>query len=179
MAEEAAPEDTAEAPAGKLSKKKKIIIVAALVVVLAGAGAGAYFGGFIGGKKKETVEGEKGEHAEGEKGEHGEAVAEKGAPVYYSLPEFLVNLNTGGKQTSFLKMQVSLELPAQADVAAVEANLPRIQDSFNTYLRELRPSDLSGSAGIYRLKQELLLRLNKNVAPAKVNDILFKEILVQ
>jgi flagellar FliL protein len=52
-------------------------------------------------------------------------------------------------------------------------------DAVNTYLRELRASDLSGSAGIQRLREELLIRANKSLAPVKINDVLFKEIVVQ
>lgn len=184
--EEADEENGGEAP--KKSKKKLIIIILA-VLLIAGGGAGAYFGGFIGGKKHEAAEGEEAhgeEAAHGEEKEHGEE-GEKGegkegehaGPAFVDLPEFLVNLNTGSRQTSFLKMTVTLELAKKSDEAVVQANMPRVQDSFNTYLRELRASDLYGSAGIYRLREELLVRVNKAVAPAKVNDILFKQMLVQ
>jgi flagellar protein FliL len=155
--------------APKKSKKKIIIIgVLALVVLLGGAG-GAYYAGMFG--------------AHEEKAEGGMELDEEGKPilkvVYYTLPEFLVNLNVGGKQTSFLKTTIILELNKQMDVAMVEANLPRLLDAFNTYLRELRASDLAGSAGIQRLREELLLRANKALAPTKVNDVLFKEIVIQ
>mgnify|MGYP000196188189 CR=1 FL=1 len=113
-------------------------------------------------------------------GEGGKAAAAEAAkPVYYELPEFLVNLNTTGKQTSFLKTTIILEVLSQNDVSAIEGNLPRLMDAFNTYLRELRSSDLAGSAGLYRLKEELMMRINKTLYPNKVNDVLFREILVQ
>jgi len=57
--------------------------------------------------------------------------------------------------------------------------LPRVTDIFQTYLRELRPSDLNGSAGLFRLKEELTRRVNAAVAPVKVSAVLFKEIVVQ
>jgi flagellar FliL protein len=152
---------------GKKSKKKIIIIgVLALVVLLGGAG-GAYFAGLFG---KHEVK------SEVELGPDGKPIEK---PVFYTLPEFLVNLNSGTKQTSFLKTTVIIELVHAEDVSQVEANLPRLLDAFNTYLRELRASDLAGSAGIQRLREELLLRANKAIAPTKVNDILFKEIIVQ
>jgi flagellar protein FliL len=116
------------------------------------------------------------EHAATVIGEDGKPVDK---PIFYTLPEFLVNLNSGSKQTSFLKATVILELARQSDVPQIEANLPRLLDTLNTYLRELRPSDLAGSAGIQRLREELLLRGNKTLAPVKINDILFKEIIVQ
>lgn len=172
---DATGEEGAAPAKGKLTKKK-IIILAAVLVLLAGAVGAAFFLGLIPGGKKDA------DHAAevGKTGEHAASTTDAtGTPVYYSVPEFLVNLNAAGKQTSFLKMEVSLELSSPDDVAFVEANLPKIQDVFNSYLRELRPSDLSGSAGLYRLKEELMLRLNQTLAPKKIKDILFKEILIQ
>ena len=56
---------------------------------------------------------------------------------------------------------------------------PRIIDHFQVYLRELRVEDLRGSAGIYRLREELLARVNAAVKPTKVENVLFREVLVQ
>lgn len=155
--------------APKKSKKKLIIILVLVVLLLVGGGAGAYFAGLFGSGSHE-------EHKEGEVGADGQLVNQV---VYYTLPEFLVNLNSSTKQASFLKTTVIIELTKQTDVPLVEANLPRLQDAINTYLRELRPSDLAGSAGIQRLREELALRANKTLAPVKINDVLFKEIVVQ
>jgi flagellar FliL protein len=57
--------------------------------------------------------------------------------------------------------------------------MPRLLDTFQTYLRELRPTDLDGSAGLYRLKEELTRRVNASIAPNRINAVLFKEIVVQ
>jgi flagellar FliL protein len=192
--EEDGAEDGEEAGEG-LSRKKIIIIAAAVAVLLVGGAAGLYFTGHLPFLKRgatattaetkapEEKAAESSEPAKKGKDEKGAAPSplehHEGQAVYYHLPEFLVNLNTGGKQASFLKMQIAVELPSEKDAAALEGNLPRIQDDFNTYLRELRPSDLSGSAGLYRLKEELLTRINKIISHSTVNDILFKEILVQ
>lgn len=148
--------------APKKSKKKLIIFGVLGLVILAGAGAGAYFVFFN-------------KPAEEDKAAS-KAVA---SAVYYTLPEFLVNLNSGTKQTSFLKATIVLELESSLDIHPLEGNLPKLMDAFNTYLRELRSSDLAGSAGIQRLREELLLRGNKAMAPIKINDVLFKEIIVQ
>ena len=99
--------------------------------------------------------------------------------MYFDLDEFLVNLNNPGKQVSLLKMSVTLELPNLKTKQTVEANMPRIRDSFQVYLRELRSGDLQGSAGLHRLREELLLRINKIISPDSISDILFKEIIVQ
>ncbi len=166
-------------------KKKKLIIIIAAAVLLIGGGAGVFLSGMLGGgeEKAEHAEGEHGEHTEGEQSEDGKKMEGKeeasGVPVYYELPDFIVNLNTGGRRTSFLKMKVTLELSNATVVEKMDAYKPRILDAFNTYLRELRTSDLAGSAGVYRLRRELMLRIEKAVGEGVVSDILFKEIVVQ
>ena len=92
----------------------------------------------------------------------------------------LVNLaNTGSDRTQYLKVKIVLELPDQKLVEQIQPLMPRVMDAFQTYLRELRPSDLDGSAGLYRLKEELTRRVNAAIAPSRINAVLFKEIVVQ
>jgi flagellar FliL protein len=162
-------EEAEDAP--KKGKKKLIFIVAGVVLLLA-IGGGLFASGMLGGSDKKE------EHAE-EAGEHDEKGPKIAKPVYYELPEFLVNLSATGNRVSFLKMSVTLELRNQEAVPLIEANKPRIVDTFNTYLREMRPTDLSGSAGIYRLRDELMTRMNKTIEEGLVKDILFSEIIVQ
>jgi flagellar FliL protein len=176
--------DDADEASGKTGGKKKLIIILAAVLLLAIGGGGAAFFLMSGkdDKKKDAATEESAEGTEGEAAAEGDgkATAEKDAgPVYYELPEFLVNLSTANKSTSFLKMRVTLELASKKDIKTVEKFMPRITDSFNTYLRELRPTDLAGSAGMQRLREELILRINQAIAPTKVGNILFKDVLVQ
>ncbi|HEY3917780.1 MAG TPA: flagellar basal body-associated FliL family protein [Stellaceae bacterium] len=165
---EAVSDGESEAKSGG-GKKKLIMIAGGAVALLLIAGAGLYFTGML--------DGLLGKHAAAP------ATAEAAPPkplVFFDLPDFLVNLNGGAsKKASFLKLSVSLELASEEDRARVQAVLPRIIDNFQIYLRELRVDDLRGSGGIYRLREELLARVNAAVAPAKVNDVLFKEMLVQ
>jgi flagellar FliL protein len=150
------------APAVRLRLPLKTMLIAAAgLVVLAGGGYGAYH--FIGGK-----------HAEA-------AVAGQAAPVVFlDMPDVLVNLSaTGSDRTQYLKVKVTLELPDQAMATLIQPVMPRLQDAFQTYLRELRPTDLDGSAGLYRLKEELTRRVNAAIAPNRINAVLFKEIVVQ
>jgi flagellar protein FliL len=100
-------------------------------------------------------------------------------PIYLDLDEFLVNLNSKKTQPSFLKMSISIEVDSEENKNIIKANMPKIRDSFMMYLREVRSEDLQGSAGVYRLKEELLFRINKVMYPIQVNDVLFREILVQ
>ena len=79
-----------------------------------------------------------------------------------------------------MKLSVSLELKGGDEaVKALEPVMPRVVDQFQTYLRELRVEDLSGSAGMFRLKEELLRRVNMAIEPVQIQDVLFKEMIVQ
>ena len=163
--QEDAQAQQAEAPPPKpsLLKNKKVIIgLAAVVVVVIVAVAVLVFWP----DKKEDVAARV-------------AAATGGNRIFYDLPPMLVNINTAGVGNVYLKVQVALELSSQADQQRVEAVMPRIVDSFQMYLRELRPEELQGSAGMYRLKEELMDRINRAIFPAQINDVLFKEMLVQ
>lgn len=99
--------------------------------------------------------------------------------VYYDLPEMVVNLSSGDKRVQYLKLKVALEASDQQVIDALTPVMPRILDMFQLYLRELRSTDLEGSAGVFRLKEELLRRINIEVHPRHVDRVLFKEIIVQ
>jgi flagellar protein FliL len=154
--------EAGKAAAAPGSKRKLIIIAAAALLLLGGGGGGAYF--MFKPKPKPVV---------------AETPAPK-PPAFLDLPDTLVNLaTTGGDRPQYLKVKIVLELPDQMMVQQVQPVMPRVMDSFQTYLRELRPTDLDGSAGLYRLKEELTRRVNYAIAPNRVNAVLFKEIVVQ
>ncbi len=100
-------------------------------------------------------------------------------PGSVDLPEMIANLNAGSRRSSFVRIKARLELAHKTDEAAVLAATPKMQDLFQTYLRDMRPEELRGSAGSYRLREELMARANIAVAPARVTEILFVEMLVQ
>ena len=101
-------------------------------------------------------------------------------PSFVEVPDMLVNLVTGpGERVQYLKVKVVLEVKEEKLIEEIKPTMPRVTDIFQTYLRELRPSDLNGSAGMFRLKEELTRRVNSAVAPIKVSAVLFKEIVVQ
>lgn len=148
---------------GGMSGKKLVLIV--LPLLLLGGAAAAFLTGMISWDKGAVHE--------------GPAPTVPNVAVYYELPEMLVNLDSKGRNTSFLKLTVSLELGSEAAVAAIEKVQPRLIDAFQVYLRELRIEDLRGSAGLQRLREELLVRVNAAAEPVEVRDVLFKEMLVQ
>ncbi len=149
-------------PKKKLSGKVLVLYVALPLLLLIGAGVGLFFSGILGGSS------------------HEEAAAPEvaAAPVFYDLPDFLVNLS-GPPPQHYLKMRVTLQIANPEIAKTLDAQMPRVLDSFQTFLRELRPEDLQGSDGMLRLKEELLRRINLVLDPTIVSDVLFKEIIVQ
>lgn len=156
-------------PKKKPKSKKKLIIIAAAVLILVGAGA---FFALSGG-------GDEGVHSSDAEIGIAKDTGPIPDPVYMDLPDIVVNLNSTSRRTNYINLKLTLELGSQEDVAAIETQLPKIIDTFNTYLRELRREDLQGSAGIYRLENELMLRLQKTLVKGEVKDILFREIIIQ
>jgi flagellar FliL protein len=158
----------------KLSRKTLMFVVApgAGVFVLAIV---AYFFLFSGGEEHAA------EGGHGEPGEAQSAHAEIPHPVFYDVPDILVNVATEGDKPAFLKLSVSLELEGHGEEtkAAIEPVIPRVVDQLQTYLRELRVEDLTGSASVFRLKEEMLRRVNLAVEPVKVKDVLFREMIIQ
>jgi len=154
-----AGEESAGAPKGKL----KLIVMIVGVLAMLGVGGAAYFFFF-------SHKGE--EH-------HAEAPQPK-PPAFVEVPDLLVNLiGNPGDRVQYLKVKIVLEVKEEKQVETIKPTLPRVTDLFQTYLRELRPSDLNGSAGLFRLKEELTKRVNVALAPNQVNAVLFKEIVVQ
>ncbi|HEY0236122.1 MAG TPA: flagellar basal body-associated protein FliL [Afipia sp.] len=160
MAEDDRTEEGAEGAPPK-SKRKLIIIVGAALMTLI-VGGGSWFMFFRGHGEEKPAE-----------------VAAK-PPVFMDVPELLVNLAAQpGERTQYLKVKVVLEVKDASVVAQIQPTMPRVTDLFQTYLRELRPGDLNGSVGLFRLKEELTRRVNVTVAPGQVSAVLFKEIVIQ
>ena len=150
----------------KKSGKGKLILIA-IPVLLVLISAGLWFTGvlphLLGMDKHEELTAEP---------------AKQVPPSYIDIPEMIANLN-GTRKPTYIKLAARVEVPKPEDVDKVKAAMPRLQDIFQTYLREMRPEELRGSAGTYRLREELLVRANAAVAPSKISDILFTQLLVQ
>ena len=152
--------EAAAAPKGKL----KLIIAAVGVLVVLGGGVGTWFFFFRHGGGDEV---------------HAEAAPAR-PPSFVDVPDLLVNLvGSPGERVQYLKVKVVLEVKEEKQVEAIKPSMPRVTDIFQTYLRELRSTDINGSAGMFRLKEELTRRVNLAIAPGQVSAVLFKEIVVQ
>ena len=170
----AIPGDAAPPKAKKGGKKKLILL--AIPVLLIAVLAGLWFTGILPGLLGMSHEQA---HAKAAEGHDGQAATAAHVPVFVDLPEMIANLNAPGRRATFVKLKARVELAKTEDQAGFTAAQPRVVDLFQTYLREMRPEELRGSAGTYRLREELITRANIAVAPARIVDILFSELLVQ
>ena len=185
--------DGADGEAEGAPAKKKLpllfIIIPAALVVLGGGGGAAFF------LMQPKAEAAEGGHAAPEKkkdgGGHGAAADGEADPalgvisdgpdgvVFYTLPDMTVNIQAPDGRPMYLKLKLTLEMK-DADLAHhLQAEMPRMQDMFQGFLRELRPEDLAGSAGSFQLRAEILRRVNLIAAPGKVDAVLIEEMLVQ
>ena len=184
--------DGADGEAEGAPAKKKLpllfIIIPAALVVLGGGGGAAFF------LMQPKAEAADAGHAAPEKkkggGGHGAAADGEADPalgvisdgpdgvVFYTLPDMTVNIQAPDGRPMYLKLKLTLEMK-DADLAHhLQAEMPRMQDMFQGFLRELRPDDLAGSAGSFQLRAEILRRVNLIAAPGKVDAVLIEEMLV-
>ncbi len=141
-----------------MGRMKMMIFGGAALVLIGGGTYGAMF--FMGGDKKPV-----------------EAATPK--TFHHELPEMMVNLSAGNDRPQYLRVKITLELENEKTIEALKPALPRVVDTFQVHLRELRASDLQGSAGLFRLREELTRRVNHAIAPAKIRAVLFREVVVQ
>jgi flagellar FliL protein len=167
-------DDDSSGSAGKPARKgmgKKFLLIAGggLLLVLLAAGGGAYYFFFSG--SGQTV-----------KPKMADNVVLPLVPpqvVFYDLPDIVVNIQSADSTPAYLKLSLSLELASTDEKDGIHALMPRIIDQFQGYLRELRIDDLHGSAGVIRLKEELLRRASVAAAPYPIRDVLLKEMIIQ
>jgi flagellar FliL protein len=154
---------------GKAGGRRSTILMIGLPLVLlllGGGAAAAYVMGLGPLGKHETV-------AAGEAGPTANL-------VFVDLPDLLINLHSGdSRRMRFLKLATAVEVAGEEQAERVRQFVPRILDSFHMYLRAVRPEDLEGAQGVYRIKEELLVRTNEAVRPAQVRSVLIRELLVQ
>jgi|SRR4051812_12736038 flagellar protein FliL len=160
---EAEVEDGQEQASRKPRISRRLLIIgAAGLIVLLLAGAALYFFVFAG------------------RGSDVKAQPVVADTFIFNLPSMTVNLNDDGAPgDQFLKLTVALEVADESVMKEIQPRMAKVVDAFQVYLRELRKSDLEGSEGVYRLKEELRRRINVAIFPAQIEGILFKEILVQ
>ena len=175
--EAAAPAETKK----KLPLKMLIAAGAGAFVLLGGGGVAAVL--LMGGGKAEAHKVHKKPAAKKEADKKDGAAnpisAGPDGVVFYTMPDMVVNIQSSDGRPTYLKLKLAFEMADEDSAEAITPNQLRLNDMFTSFLRELRPDDLSGSEGSYELRQEVQRRVNLVIAPAKVNAVLIQEMLVQ
>ncbi|MDR6848587.1 flagellar FliL protein [Sphingomonas sp. BE137] len=166
-------EEGAAPAAPKAGKKKLLIIVAAIVLLLLAGGGAAFF--LLGGKSDPKAEAAKAEAAKAEAAKHGGG--EEGVK-FVDIPAMVVNIRSPDGAARFLKVHVML-VPGTMKDDAIKAGLPLVLDAYQPFLRELRPEDLAGSAAVFRVKEELLVRTTGALGEGSVKDVLIEDLVQQ
>lgn len=171
-----ADEKTAEATPKKRSRKKLFFLVVlplVLVLLAGGGGTAAYLTGVLPTGALAAVIGT------GDPALEPEPAVEPSEIVFVNLPELLVNLELSGRRLRFLKFTAALEVVGEDAAEVVRRFVPRVTDNIHVYLRSLHAEELGGAEAVYRIKKDLLARINQVVEPAEVREVLVKEMLVQ
>ena len=180
---DAAPEGAdGEGGKKKLPLKMLIIAGAAALVVLGGGGGAAIFllaPKHPAGAAHKLPPKPKSDKKDGKSDPNAPQVQDgPDGVVFYTPPDIVVNMQTPDGKPTFLKLKLTFELPDHATADVLDPEMPRLEDMYQTFLRELRPEDLSGSQGTYQLRLELERRVNLIIAPSKVNSVLIEEMLI-
>ena len=152
-------------------RRRMILIAAAAgLLLLAGGGTGYYL--LAGGKHAPAA------HGSAPASESASEPAD-GTAKFVDVSEMVVNLRSPDGSAHFLKIHFMFVLGPGGTEAAIKDKLPLILDTYQPFLRELRPEDLAGSAAVYRIKEELLARATDAVGPGVISDILIQDLLQQ
>lgn len=174
-------EGSEDAPKGRAGGKKKLIIIGAAALLLLGGGGGAAF--FLMGGDSEDSGMASADSADDapadEPGDETDLLAGPNRPGYVGLPNLLVNLSSDSSRQVYLRIEATLELASNSDVRDARDRSDAIVDGFQTFLREMRPRDISGSGGLIRLKEELLVRANDAIGRDVVRNVYLTEFLIQ
>jgi len=192
----------AEAPASEAPPSKKPILqmmIAVLLAALLGLTAWNTFGPkpAEGPKKAAAHKEADGEEHEAAKGEHGdegghgeEAAGEEEAPAgggghgaapaakpTVKVAEFIVKLKDADDDR-YAKFSFDLEVKNEPHKVAVTAAMPKVRDSFISYLSDRTADELRGSEGLTKIKHDLMQKLDE-VVPHKVRNLYISDFVVQ
>jgi len=166
----------------KKKKSKLILIIIPLVVILLGGGGFFAYKTFLSpAGADEGVSGEAhgkhGKHAK--KTGHGESGGEQTeGPAFFNLSPFVVNLqdNIG---TRYLKLTMKLELEDQSSEQEIKAQLPRVRDALIILLSSKNYAEIGTVEGKYRLRDEIVKRVNRFLKDTPVQGAYFTDFVIQ
>ncbi|WP_420433275.1 flagellar basal body-associated FliL family protein [Hyphobacterium sp.] len=191
--EEVETEDAEGEEEGEGKKKKpgimKLALFIGLPVVILLLGGTAAFLLLSGGGEDEHAVAEAGEHgetgADSHDGGHGDS--SHGEDIHIaSFPDITVSIVDARGGNSILTLSLSFETPEEdlghvlleSDGETLTLEGRRLVDQYMGFLRELRPEDLAGSAGMQRIRIELLRRAQLVLGEERVQSVLITNLLI-
>ena len=100
-------------------------------------------------------------------------------PVKVTVPLGAVVVNLRGETRRYLRIGVSLGVPAPADGRDIEAQRSQLQDLLIAVLSAADPETLVSPEGKDELKQSLLSRVRDELKLTKVGRVYFTEFVIQ
>lgn len=169
-----------------LLRNKKLLIGGGAALLLVAGGGGAAFMMSGGAEKpahgehaKEAAHEEPEEEEAAEEEEGGEREGKAGELPLVDVPPMIVNLRTTNGEPRYLKIRFMLEAKSAEKTEKLKTKLPLIIDAYQPFLRELRPEDISGSAAVFRIKEEMLVRATQAAGKGMVKDVLIQDLVQQ
>lgn len=196
-AEENEEEEGGEAPAKPKMGMLKLglfIGLPAIILLLAGV---AGFMMFAGGSDEPVMEAVLDEHGQPVLDDHGQPVMAAAAAHDEAEPEheaqayffplrnaegaedpIITNIRSTDGRPVTVMLKITLESSNPEFGQVIEEHIDPIMDQFIMFLRELREDDLYGSAGMHRVRLELLRRVNLAIEPAQADAVLIQEFMI-
>lgn len=171
----------------KKSPLKLILFIGLPVLILLLAGVGGFLlfsgGGDDAAEHADSSHGESG--ADGHGGDTHAAAEQHAEPHYFDLREgdgevetITTNIRSSDGRPVLVQLKLSFESTNPEMESILQSHVDPIMDQFIMFLRELREDDLYGSAGMHRVRLELLRRVNLAIEPAQVDAVLIQEFLI-
>lgn len=156
-----------------------------VILILAGVAAFMLLGG--GGGDHDVQVAEDGHAVEAGDGHGAPAHEPELPPLFFTLVDadgdgaddpIMTNIRSTDGRSVMVMLKVKLESTNPEFGTIIDAHVDQIMDGFIMFLRELREDDLYGSAGVHRVRLELLRRVNLAIEPAQADAVLIQELTI-
>jgi flagellar basal body-associated protein FliL len=100
-----------------------------------------------------------------------------GPITFHALPELVADLKGSRSRAHYVQLAAVVEVAAES-VGKLREKEVEITAAVQARLRDLSTTDLAGSAGVERLRADVLAVIDEHLSPAKARTVLFTRFLV-
>ena len=168
------PEDAEDAP--KKKSKKPLLIGLLLALILGGGGFYAVQSGLILSSGNEAAGSEHADDGHGSTKTDESSSAALPEIAFVPIDPLIISLgpNAGSRH---LRFRAQLEVDAGKE-AAILSVMPRIVDVLNGYLRAVHVKDLETPSALFKLRSQMLRRIELVAGEGRVRDLLIMEFIL-